>query len=651
MTGTNNGGRMQVVLAWFADHVRPEPARRAARERFQATVSAVVPTTYERHEFGGEDWGVTVLHPADTGSNRWPMVAAAGPVTAISLGLPIGIDVAAGPTGLARALLAGDDVHRTVVPPFGLLALDAGGRFAVQQDWLGMCRLFIGEAGGVTALCSRPSMLAAFLYGTVEPDLDGWASYALTGHFGAQSAPIRGTRLLPPGRRLTGRRRERGGWDLSTQTRYAVDDVVLDGLAAQGQPLQQSLASAADGFTTTAAATCDLYGDDVVLGLSGGKDSRLIAASMIAAGRAPRMFTNNDTLAEGEVAQHLVQLLKDKRGLDVRHELRTVGAPAEVLAVGLRERVERLQRRYDHQFPSSYTVRPAGPVLLPGAPRAATLSGVGGELVTGYWYPRQIGDGAPTVKEVTLTRLLSAVPQAVADPSVLAAERERILAILQHAEQIGLSDVHLADYVYLVERVRRWYGSAYTVGMVTPYLSPQFVSASFALDAQHKRDRVLHPRLTEHLVPEWAEVPYVSGWTGPSTAARIQHGDGTRVIADLLDTAHGRVAGLLRREAVEKALEQVTDEDVRAQRILQHFAYLAVASDNLEPHTVRPATSATLTRLAMRHAARNERLDVRSPTGRLFRARIVPRLQWIKKTAPGRQLWRRARAAAQRAGW
>jgi asparagine synthase (glutamine-hydrolysing) len=141
---------------------------------------------------------------------------------------------------------------------------------------------------------------------------------------------------------------------------------------------------------------------------------------------------------------------------------------------------------------------------------------------------------------------------------------------------------------------------------------------SFALDGRQKRDRILHPRLTERLVPEWAGVPYVSGWTGASTAARIHHGDGPHVIAGLIDTVHGPITRLLRRDAVERALATVTDDDAKSQRILQHFAYLAVASQQLEPeHTgPRPTTLAGT-----------------------VRSRVVPRLRWIRRTAAGRRVW------------
>ncbi|MFI6328376.1 hypothetical protein ACIBBG_08800 [Micromonospora chersina] len=277
---------MHVMLAWFAAAPPPEPARAARMDRFERAAAEVVPDTWRRHEFGGDDWGVLVLHPADPGAYRWPTVGTEDPVTAVSLGIPVGLDTAAGPAALAARLLAGEDVHREVVPPFALLALDRD-RFALQQDWLGMARVFTGAADGVSAWCTRPSLLAAFLHGRARPDLAGWTSYTLCGHFGGDLSPIEGTRLLRPGERVTGRRRAEGGWHLDTELRYATDDVVCGGHADQGRPLDERLDRAADALTRAAASLHPLHDAEVTLGLSGGKDSRLIAATLIATGRTP----------------------------------------------------------------------------------------------------------------------------------------------------------------------------------------------------------------------------------------------------------------------------------------------------------------------------------------------------------------------------
>jgi hypothetical protein len=622
------------VLAWFADRAVPEETRRAARDRFEAAASVVVPETYARQEFGGDDWGVTIRHRAEQGAYRWPVVASADGVTAVSLGLPVGLDVADGPVGLARRLLAGTDVHRDVVPPFGLIALDGSGRFAAQQDWLGMCRLFVGEADGVTALCSRPSLLVTFLRGAIEPDLAGWSSYAICGHFGGEFSPVSGARLLKPGERMTGRRRHGGGWTVASQSRYGVDDVVLAGVEARGRPLQAPLDLAAYGLTSTAASVYRLYDDEITLGLSGGKDSRLIAAALLSAGRLPRFTTNDDVAVEGEVARELVQRLRDKRGLEPEHRVAKSGAPAKVLALGLRERVLRMQRLYDYQFPSTYTVRPASPAMMPVAARQMTLTGAGGELAVGYWYPTDTT--APTSPvDAALAHLLSAVPGAAAAPEAMSQERDRVAGLLAHAAGLGIDDLHLADYLYLVERVRRWYTSAYVVGMVTPFLSPAFVSASFALTPEQKRDRVLHSMLLDLLVPEWSGIPFVSPSSGPSTATRVWEGDGVRVVCDLLDTARGRISRLIRHDAVECALRRcVHGPGVPNEKALQQFACLAVAAHHLEPDAVAPVTSATYARVTAP-------APPRTPPPR-------SRLGWAKRTRPGRRLVRAIRRYRRR---
>jgi asparagine synthase (glutamine-hydrolysing) len=190
-----------------------------------------------------------------------------------------------------------------------------------------------------------------------------------------------------------------------------------------------------------------------------------------------------------------------------------------------------------------------------------------------------------------------ALPKDVAAKAATADERERITKLLDHAKAIGIRDLHLIDYIYLVERIRRWYSSAYAIGMVTPFLSPGFVAATFALTVEQKRARLLHTRLIGRLVPEWSEVPFVSMSTGVSTATRVWDGDGVRVIADLLDTAHGPITQMVRRDAVEKVLTTAVREDRADPRALRQFTWLAVASEQLEPGTSRPVTSATYARV------------------------------------------------------
>ena len=635
---------MYVALAWFADRPDAADAAVSGMERFLAAAAPLIPRSYLRHQIGGADCGVRVLHAPDNGTFRWPVYAADDRVTAVSLGLPVGLDTSGGPTALARRLLAGADVHADVVPPFSLIAVEGGDRFAIQQDWLGMGRLFTATANGITAFCSRPSLLAEFLWGTLEPDVAGWRSYVACGHFGGDSSPIRGVRLLRPGERVTGRRRRDGGWQVTAEIRRSADDIVADGVAAQAHGVDAAVKRAAEGMLATANGIYNLYNGDVTIGLSGGKDSRVIAAAFLAADKPVGFMTNVDAAAEGDTAQTLMRIVRDKRGIDPPHRLFRAGSPSTVLPVGLHERTARLQHLYDFQFPSSYVVRRATSRQLP-AERTASISGVGGELAVAYWYPDDpTGDLDREVARATvIDRLNSAVPADTMAPDAFAAEHDRIAAVADRADALGLRGQAITDYVYLIERVRRWYSSAYLYGVVTPFLSPAFVTASFALSAAEKRRWALHHGLLDRFLPEWSGVPFITAVTaGPSTAAVIWDGDGVPTLCDLLDTTGGPLTQTIRPAAVREALAHCVagaSPSKRRPQLLQQFAYLAVATHTLQPDAVRDLPATTYAELIARPRRRHPL--VRTATGRL---------RFVRRTRLGRRVWSAVRKRIPQSG-
>ncbi len=313
-------------------------------------------------------------------------------------------------------------------------------------------------------------------------------------------------------------------------------------VGAAADHLEDALDEAAQALIGTATRLSQLYSGPIELGLSGGKDSRLIAAAALAAGLRPKLFTNIDVPEEGETASELVAIVHRTRGIDLNHRLRKVSDPATVLDVGLVERIDRFQRRFDYEYPSSFSVRPP-PQLPMEMDVEVGLSGVGGELVSGYWYPK----ARQTPADTATRQLMRAIPAAALRSDVHAAEDARIRGILAAISEAGLDGEHIIDYLYLVERVRRWYSSAYTFMVVTPFLAPGFVKASFAFDPQHKRERAVHARLLRRLLPEWADIPFVSD-TRTSTATRVWQGDGITAIAEMRDTCKGLLPALVEPE-------------------------------------------------------------------------------------------------------
>lgn len=633
---------MFVVVGWFVAG-EPDPARlQTARERLEQALAETVNPAYQRHVVGGPGWGVTMMHGTDMVGLAWPFHATDGHLTAISLGVPIGPDIAAGPLDLCRRLLDGEDLHREVVPPFGLVAVDGDRRVVVQQDWLGMCRIFTSTVDDLTVFATRPSLVAHFLHGSPAPDLSAWGSYLATGFFGGSMSPVEGVRLLHPGERLVAERHE-DRWLVESQARIGVDAIVLAGRATANRP-EDALDEAAQALIGTATRLSQLYSGPIELGLSGGKDSRLIAAASLAAGLRPNLVTNIDVPEEGETASELVATVHRTRGIDLNHRLRRVSDPATVLDVGLAERIDRFQRRYDYEYPSSFSVRPPPPLRME-LEVDVQLSGVGGELVSGYWYPK----GEQTAADTATRQLMKAIPRAALRSDVHAAEEARIRGILAAITEAGLDREHIIDYLYLVERVRRWYSSAYSFMTVTPFLAPGFVKASFAFDPQLKRERAVHARLLRRLLPEWADLPFVSDTRG-STATRVWQGDGIATIAEMRDTCKGQLPAMVEPDEVDMALRLAHEGKLADSQVLRQFAWAAQASKRLEPGTVGEPTGVTLGRITSPEPLvplQPKPPVVPKPRNRSARVRqpLVALARKVAYTTPwGQRAWSAARA-------
>ena len=569
---------MLIVSGWFRGTAATPatPAEDADRQaRLLRSVEEHTGSAWEVHSLQGDGWGFVVAH-APAPLWRWPFVSETRPgggVLTVSVGLPVGTR-ATTPDDLGRLLLDGADVQRDVVPPFAVVVVDRdGGRAVVQQDWLGMARLFTRTHGGVLALSSRPSLVPVADAGPSDPDVDAWAGFAATGAFHGEDAPVAGVRLLAPGQRLTFTKHE-GGWEARDERRWGLDDIVRAGRDRAGTAtLDELTAESATGITRLADSVGRLYAGPVKLGLSGGKDSRVIAAAMIAAGMTPTLSTNTTTRAEGDTASELVERVRAARGLELEHVLYEASIPKQVFAAPLLERAERLRWLHDGQFPSTYLARPLEHVREEMRPPSFT--GSGGEILTGYWHPADGAGPAANLQEKICV---------VGDVERLSPHARDVYAaivdgLVADATAVGLEGPDVADYAYLLTRLRRWTSAAYFPGMVTPFLATEVVAAAFVLTPEQKGALALHVGMIERLVPEWAGVPFVSISTGPNRAAKTWDGDGRATVELLAAQDPGPLAALVDPGALRAALDDSrTPRPVKySVKLIEQFVSLAVA--------------------------------------------------------------------------
>lgn len=497
---------MQTLLAFSFD-ARVGPGRvQDGLERVEQWYGSLWGACPRRHRTQDGPLGLALWEdPADQA--RWPAWSSAGATTVATLHVPLGADELALddslPPPLALAARLGsrpDDVHR-LTPPFVVAELDAArSRLRLFTDGLGLGRLHEVRTPEGRFWSNRPLAALRFAGRRAEADPLAWARMAACDWAMGDRTPYAGVRTVAAATSVTAGR--------SGVAERSLD--VLTGLVERRtDPLAgDTLDRAETALRSVATSVATTWPGVPVLSLSGGRDSRLVAAAFLAAGRPVRLRTYGGASGESEAARRLVARLPTP----VEHE---VTAAPERSADGARPGAyERARRWHD----TTEGLRPA--VYLRSDPPSRLLrhhrplvTGVGGDLGHAPGYPDDVEqrEGLPLERRLEVwTRALQAkvvLPRGVAPHAVEATVRQ-IRAVVEHAAARGLSDAKALDWFYLDERLRRWGMAGESCGRVLPLLAAEVVAASLGLSTAESRASALHTALIARLVPAWAGVPY-----------------------------------------------------------------------------------------------------------------------------------------------
>lgn len=537
---------------------------------------------------------------------RWPSwtetgdpdgTGTGGEATA-TLAVPLGYDkvlggvrLAEAPGALARRLLDRPEQVMALTPPFVVAQLDrARGSLALVTDGLGLGRLFELRTDEGRVWSNRPVAAVRFAGVRAEADPLAWRQVAASDWVMGDRTPYRGVRVVPAATQIiVGRRGPR--------------EQTLDALRllsdARREPLTApSLDATGAALTAVAGATSQLWSGAPVLSLSGGRDSRLVAAVFLAAGAEVSLRTYSAAAGEAETARRLVAALDRP----VEHE---VAVPAAQRAVrrrgGALARARRWHDATEGLRPAVY-LRNIAPKSLPRQ-RRLLVSGVGGEFGHAPGYPDDVVrlEGLPERARLdAFARTLTAkvvAPRGLAPASVAAVE-EHTRAVIAHAQARGVTDAKVLDWYYADERLRRWGMHGEASGKVMPLLSPEFVRACFGLTTAQSTASALHAALIARLVPAWAEVPFYTATLRQRQAVaqqRLWEEDDV----DVLDGVMADLSGW--GEAFDAASVRTIWRQARAGRaagrdelLLQRVVWRAgfedhLAAVNAEPVPDRPA--------------------------------------------------------------
>jgi asparagine synthase (glutamine-hydrolysing) len=435
---------------------------------------------------------------------------------------------------------------------------------SVANDWLGFRQLYWWRGDGAAAVSTSARALSVLAGAGF--DQAGLGAQAMIGWQIGDRTIFEGVRALPPATIAT---LAAGGLRLRQYAKPLTQEGPAPTLDDAVEEMASILARWQVGYLEEHP--------DAVLQLTGGHDSRILLGAIPEKQRnGLRALTlggdaDPDVVIAGQLA----------RRYGIQHEVHALdefapGIAAEAHAVSLRA-----ARALEYQA----SPMALAPLLLVEAhlEQGHRLSGLGGEVARGFYYPGQPARAETSlalVERLARWRICSneAVEAVALDSSFAAAARDQTMSSL--AELFPPGDwLRATDSFYLYHRMHRWAGVHGTVAAVrrhavNPMFDRRFIELALAVAPADKRDSVLLGRLMSRLDPELARIPLDSGLV----PARI----GTRDMSSRV-----AVATLTARKAARKVRQRLA-HGRRPQLGAAGMAELVLAHWRAEPSACRP---------------------------------------------------------------
>jgi len=424
--------------------------------------------------------------------------------------------------------------------------------------------VYLAEIPGAVVVSDRASWAAAVAGRLGEPDPVMVAAFLALGYPVGAATPFRGVRALGARRRLT----------------------VAGGRLVMARDSGPGTDSGAGSFDSVAAALVDEVrplgerGVAVELSLTGGKDSRLIAAALTAAkvpfaARTHGFASHPDVIVAAMIASRLgIEHVVTEPRLPAREQAPEQAPDEADLLARLRSAV----LVSDGMLSAFENVGRPDPVVTAEPVQAG---GHGGELLRGGYAPAAWTDRSPArawseARGAELFRRMVTRRLSLLRP---AAAGEYLATLAPFAAALPRGPLRTLDDFYLVNRAGRWSAAArqaYLIRspLVQPFFGDRVVRAARAVPLPDRITDRLHRGVLAALCPDLLDLPLAgSSWkSGPRTPPvraaatagsggapdwRRAYGDQmARLLRDYaLDLgAAGGMFDLVRRPAAERAL-------------------------------------------------------------------------------------------------
>jgi hypothetical protein len=365
--------------------------------------------------------------------------------------------------------------------------------------------VYLTEVPGAVLVCDRASWAAAVAGRSCDHDPVMIGAFLSMGYPVGAATPFRGVRASGGDRSLT----VTGGRPVVTSVRDDEAHGYADPCEAVAAALVEAVAPLRD------------FGDLVELSLTGGKDSRLIAAALTAA-KVPFRARTHGSARHPDVV--IAAMIAERLG--VEHVV-TEPKPPGTGSVPDQARV--IHRLRSAVLVSDGMLSAFENVGWPDPRYAAEpvqVGGHGGELLRGgyataAWRNGRLARARSEARAPELFRRLTTRRLGLLRP---AASREYLAGLAPYAAGLPLGPLRTLDDFYLINRAGRWSATArqgYLMRspLVQPFFGDRVVRAARSAPLEDRITDRLHRGVLAALCPDLLELPLASGvWkSGPRT--------------------------------------------------------------------------------------------------------------------------------------
>ena len=374
-------------------------------------------------------------------------------------------------------------------------------KFEMQTDILGFEKVFYFHQGDLW-LVSNSVQLIERINRPSALDPLGASMFLAMGWVGGDRTLRTDIRTIPGGQRWTWREGDREPQQdayypaskLALQPRRALDSPFIKQLA---NDLMQPLSSLQQSFDTITCA------------LTGGRDSRLIAALLTGAGVPAHYYTYGDPSGgDATIARQVSQ------ALDLPYEVLDTNESA--VMAGWDTAVRQIVQRADGMYPLQLI---AGTVTFSDRELDhlnIRMWGAGGEIARAYYLKKPelffAKPGVEGIQNLLVSRVNNYA--GLIRQEGIALVRDYIHQFVNQYAAVGFAPIDIPDAFYTYERVGRRAGNNMHTSIpfhdsFSPFCTRPFIEAAFTTTALQRCTEPLHYELTRFLSPELHKLPYL----------------------------------------------------------------------------------------------------------------------------------------------